>query len=86
MDEVLSMYMQESNVLLSRLGHSNKKRKIEPSRNVDLVPILNGVIQTKLDTPQGKRLRVLLDSGASTSIIAKELVKKLQIKQDSQTK
>ena len=88
MDEVLSLLQQKDlTILSSRLGHKQKRQRIEKDiADADLVPILKGLLQIKLGTPKGKLIRILLDSGASTSIMAKEWVKKLRIKKDTETK
>ena len=87
MDEILSLHLEEVNALASRLGHCDKRRKIEQNlAEADYVPILTGVIQIKSGTPKGKLMRILLDSGASTSIITKPFVKKLRVRSDTQTK
>ena len=42
-------------------GQLNKNDTKIPS----LIPMLFGIINTKLGTPKGKKIRILLDSGAS---------------------
>ena len=66
--------------LLSSRGPKKKKRKIERER---LSPILKGLLQIKLGTPKAKLIRILCDTGASTSIMEEELAKKLRVKTDS---
>ena len=46
----------------------------------DFVSILAGHLQVKLGTPKGKAVKILLDSGASGSLMRKGLAEKLRIK------
>lgn len=51
----------------------------------DLVPVLNAVIQTKRGDSKGTRIRILVDSGASGSLINKKFVTRLKTRKDDTT-
>lgn len=60
---------------LNRLGRRKRQRTTAP-----LVPIVFAHLKTDLGKGKIKKLKVLLDSGASSSIIKHDAVKKLRIK------
>ena len=66
--------------LLSSLHGQQKKHK-----SSHLVPIVFGRLRTILGTQKGSTIRVLLDSGASRTIIHQPLVSKLRLKRDETT-
>jgi Aspartyl protease len=51
----------------------------------ELVPVVFAVINTQLGKERLKRIGVLLDSGASSSVISHNVVDKLRIKPDQAT-
>ena len=63
------------------LGHPPKKRR----KMEQLVPIVFGRMRTRLGNPKPVDIRILLDSGASSSIVRQDLVKKLRLQKDSST-
>jgi len=51
----------------------------------DLVPVVFAILNTRLGKESTKRISVLLDSGASSSVIHKDLVRKLRMTKTSPT-
>jgi Retroviral aspartyl protease len=51
------------------LGHSQKKQRLEQA-----LPVINGLLQSRLHPSQARRIQILLDSGASQSIVHKNMV------------
>ena len=49
------------------------------------MPVVFALLNTRLGKEKAKRISVLLDSGASSSVIHKDIVKKLRIKPTSPT-
>ena len=78
----LKHQQSQQNYGISTLGHPRKKRKVERAK---LSPILQVLLQVKLGTPKGKRIRALCDSGASTSLLTRKFAQKLRIKRDDTT-
>ena len=68
--------------MFSSLRGQGKNKKIKTQH---LSPILFGRLRTSLGTSKGSTIRVLLDSGASRTIIYKPLVKRLRLKRDDAT-
>ena len=67
----------------SRLnGPPKKKLKIT---NDDLVPILFGYLNTRLGKPKFEQVKILADSGASSTIVAKKFTEKLRLQSISET-
>jgi hypothetical protein len=56
-------------------GHQNKKQKV-----LHDCPILFSTLRTSLGKPKAVIIRVLLDSGSSSTIINKRFVKNLRIR------
>ena len=56
-------------------GHAIKKQKLD-----QMCPIMFGEINTRRGKPKPESARILFDSGASSTIIHKEIVNKLCIK------
>ena len=63
-------------------GHVKKKLK---RTKIAGVPILIGAMQIKRGTPKGTKIKILLDSGASSTIVKKSLTTKLKRKKDPST-
>ena len=78
----LTHQQSQQNYGISTLGHPKKKRKVERAK---LSPILQVLLQVKLGTPKGKRIRALCDSGASTSLLTRKFAQKLRVKKDNTT-
>ena len=68
--------------MFSSLRGQGKNKKIKTQH---LSPILFGRLRTSLGTSKGSTIRILLDSGASRTIIYKPLVKRLRLKRDDAT-
>jgi hypothetical protein len=51
------------------LGHSPKKQRLEQA-----LPVIAGLLQSRLHPSQARRIQILLDSGASQSIVHKNMV------------
>ena len=49
-------------------------------KNTDLTPILYGRLHTRLEHPNPRTVKILLDSGTSVSIIQYKYVEKLRLK------
>ena len=62
-----------------------KRKRIDSnssqSKELDLAPILYGRLRTEIKSPNPKTIKILLDSGASASIIKYNNVEKLRLKQ-----
>ena len=59
----------------------------KPKRQrVELLPIVTGSLQVRRGRTETKRITILLDSGASSSIMREDLAKKLRVKTDSSTR
>ena len=58
-------------------GPPNKKQK---TREQILSPIVYGVLNIRLGTPKARKIKILLDSGASRTLIKETLTTKLRIK------
>ena len=67
----------------SRLNGPPKK-KIKFT-NDDLVPILFGYLNTRLGKPKFEQIKILADSGASSTIVAKKFTEKLRLQSTSET-
>ena len=72
----------KDNYRLSSLGPRKKKPKVQRNR---LTPLLSGLLVIKKGTPVAKPIRILCDSGASTSLLAYSFAKKLRKKRDTET-
>jgi hypothetical protein len=48
------------------LGHSQKKQRLEQA-----LPVITGLLQSRLHPSQARRIQILLDSGALQSIVHK---------------
>ena len=80
-DKVLNHSINTS--MQSKLtGRTKKKLK---RTKVSGVPILNGAMQRKRGKPTGTQIKILLDSGASSTIVKKMLTTKLKTKKDPST-
>ena len=64
----------------SLIGHKCKSNNLKSVENTDLAPILYGRLCTGLEQPNPRTLKILLDSGASASIIKAQYVQKLRLK------
>jgi Retroviral aspartyl protease len=51
------------------LGHSQKKQQLEQA-----LPVITGLLQSRLHPSHARRIQFLLDSGASQSIVHKTMV------------
>ena len=63
------------------IGHKRKRINLHITKNTDLAPILYGRLRTGLEHPNPRTIKILLDSGASASIIQYNCVEKLRLKQ-----
>ena len=65
-------------------GHS-KNSKNSTDSNVDVAPILFGTLKRSLGKDKRTTIKILLDSGASSTLISHDVVKKLRIKPETAT-
>ena len=68
--------------------HANrpsKRQKVNPN-DLDLTPVLQGLMQIKHGTPKGQQIRILVDTGASHTVVDASLCRKLRKKTTSSQK
>jgi hypothetical protein len=63
------------------IGHKRKRVDLHTVKKTELAPILYGRLRTGLEHPNPRTVKILLDSGASASIIQYNCVEKLRLKQ-----
>ena len=66
----------------SATGRPTKRQKTESD---DLVPILEGLLSRDLDSDKAMKIKILADSGASTSLMDERFARKLRIKTKKDT-
>ena len=64
------------------IGHKRKQNNLKSVEDTDLAPILYGRLCTGLEQPNPRTVKILLDSGASASIIKAQYVQKLCLKKN----
>ena len=60
-----------------RVQKQNKRRRTNPDE-LDLTPVLRGLMQIRHGAPKSKQIRILVDTGASTTVIDSKLCTKLR--------
>ena len=75
-DSVYSIH----SILKGHQHKANKKQKTNHTR-----PIVFAYIQTSLGKTKPKRIKVLLDSGSTSTLVKKEYVKKLRLNKGKET-
>jgi len=76
----------EINVLQDIRQPNNKNEQKDIPKVPQVVPLLVARVRTSLGIPKLKDCTVLIDSGASGSIISQEIAKKLRITKTSECK
>ena len=77
--EVNSLAARRARGQINQRKLSNKRVKVNPDE-LDLTPVLQGILQIKHGTPKGKQIRILVDTGASHSVVEASLCSKLRQK------
>ena len=82
-DETLDGYINEKVYLVNKIlaGRQTTKRQ----KTAHLSPVTFGLLNIRLGKPKYKDIKILLDTGASKSIIRADRVKKLRKKHKSKT-
>jgi hypothetical protein len=62
------------------IGHKRKRNNLQLIKQLDLAPILYGRLRTGIEHPNPRTVKILLDSGASASIVQHRYVEKLHLK------
>ena len=70
-------------------GHTSdrgmKQKSQDDDSTEDIAPVLMGNLQTKQGAPKIKVIRILIDSGATHTVLDESLCAKLKIKQTTKT-
>ena len=81
LDECLAMTLEHEQTAIAQIERPNKKQRM-----LDATPITFGEINTRIGKDKQKqKIKILLDSGGSGTIVKHDFVKNLRIKYDQQT-